>query len=121
MPWPYDSDRVADAEIEERVTEVIREKIFQRMNQEIPYTTTQSHIGWRRGPDGSYFLETMLQVENVRHRGMIIGKNGEVLSHIRKNAITDLEKMLKAKVHLDLRVVVRKKWEQGYMVDHDET
>lgn len=101
----------------QRIIEIIREKVFQRFNQEIPYTLSQRLHDWRLNADGSLFVEMMLMVDNLRHKMMIVGSKGEVLKGIQRRAERDASASLKKKIELKLSVVVRKNTEE--LIEHE--
>jgi GTP-binding protein Era len=92
----------------ERVAEIIREKVFQRLNQEIPYQISQSLFDWRKGADGKVYIEQLLQVDNQRHKMMLIGKSGQVLKGIQARAERDIQEILGSPVKLKISVAVRR-------------
>lgn len=107
-PWIFDENEVCDMSQSERVAEIIREKIFQRLNQEIPYLVSQKLFDWRKDTTGKLFIEQMLQVDNQRHKSMLIGKDGVVLKGIESRAQRVIEEILQCPVKLKLSVAVRK-------------
>jgi len=106
--WSYDPEMVTDQTDLERVTEIIREKIYLRLNQEIPYAVQQRNVGWTELRDGSLRIDQHLLVQG-RVQGMIlVGKEGTVLKRIRDSAENEIAKVLGRPVHLFLRVVQEK-------------
>ncbi len=101
--------------LENRVwlAEIIREKIFQQMGQEIPYqTTVEIKEIQERGQDknGALYLQADLITNQIRHRGMLVGRGGQKIKEIGQAARRELEIALNRKVFLELKVVVDPDW-----------
>ena len=108
-PWLHDADALTDRNDRFLVSEVIREKLFRLTGDELPYTSTvvidkyEEEGRLRR-------VAASIVVERDAHKGMIIGVGGERLKRIGSEARQDLEKLLDAKVFLELWVKVRSGW-----------
>ena len=108
-PWLHDADALTDRNDRFLVSEVIREKLFRLTGDELPYTSTvvidkyEEEGRLRR-------VAASIVVERDAHKGMIIGAGGERLKRIGSEARQDLEKLLDAKVFLELWVKVRSGW-----------
>lgn len=105
--WAFSRGETTDMSDKDRVHEVIREKIFCRLNQEIPYGITQETRGWMDLPNGGVRVTQQLYVQSANQQGILIGKQGAVLSIITREAIKDLEAVLLRPVELNLQVTVR--------------
>jgi len=87
----------------------VREKLFRLTGDELPYTSTvvidkyEEEGGLRR-------IGASIIVERDAHKGMVIGEGGERLKRIGSEARQELEKLLDAKVFLELWVKVRSGW-----------
>jgi GTP-binding protein Era len=109
QPWLHDADALTDRNDRFLVSEVIREKLFRLTGDELPYTSTvvidkyEEEGRLRR-------VAASIVVERDAHKGMIIGAGGERLKRIGSEARQDLEKLLDAKVFLELWVKVRSGW-----------
>jgi len=112
-PWMFEDGRITDMTDEDRVNEIIREKVFQRINQEIPYTVSQGISGWREDTDGTIFIENTLYVDNLRYKEIICGKSDATLRQIQYKAKKDIAEILGKPVELSLSVVVKKKWQMN--------
>ncbi|MEO7009450.1 MAG: GTPase Era, partial [Caldimonas sp.] len=103
QPWLHDADALTDRNDRFLVSEVIREKLFRLTGDELPYTSTvvidkyEEEGRLRR-------VAASIVVERDAHKGMIIGAGGERLKRIGSEARQDLEKLLDAKVFLELWV-----------------
>jgi GTP-binding protein Era len=107
-PWAYHSSLQTDVSELERVVEIIREEIFMNLHQEIPYRLVQQNCGWTQHDDGSLRIDQDLIVRSESQKGIVIGKEGSVLREISTRSRLKLEAMLGKRIHLMLRVRVRR-------------
>ena len=109
------------------VAEIIREKIFQLCRQEIPYSTTVSIVEFKEAQNEGErdYISAEIYVEKESQKGIIIGKDGQMLKKIGTLAREEIEWFLGRPVYLELYVKARKKWRDskvwlkrlGYTVD----
>ena len=85
-------------------TELIREQLFRRLNQDVPYRIDVSLQGWSPQLDGSLRLDALLTVPNSSVQRMVVGTNGSVLTWIGSRARVQLARVFGMRVHLFLRV-----------------
>jgi GTP-binding protein Era len=91
--------------------EVIREKIFLAMRQEIPFSTAVVVEEFVEEPDRNLAkLAVLIIVERESHKGMVIGARGQQLKEIGTSARLELEEMLERRIFLEMRVKVEKGW-----------
>ena len=91
--------------------EVIREKIFLAMRQEIPFSTAVVVESFVEEPERKLVkIAALIIVEREAHKGMVIGAGGQRLKEIGTSARLELEEMLGRKVFLETRVKVEKGW-----------
>ncbi|KDO19334.1 hypothetical protein SPRG_15395 [Saprolegnia parasitica CBS 223.65] len=103
-PWLYHSSIKSDRSDLDLVTEIIREKIYRRFNQELPYQIEQENRGWTPFSDKSIRIDQDLIVPSDRHKRILIGKQGDTLRSIGTSARLDIQKLLGCPVHLYLNV-----------------
>ncbi|MDO9234790.1 MAG: GTPase Era [Aquabacterium sp.] len=109
QPWFYEEDALTDRSDKFLASEIIREKLFRLMGDELPYTSTvvidkfEEEGNLRR-------IAASIVVERDAHKGMVIGANGERLKRIGSEARQELEKLMGATVFLELWVKVRSGW-----------
>jgi GTP-binding protein Era len=109
QPWLYEEDALTDRSDRFLASEIIREKLFRLTGDELPYTSTvvidkfEEEGNLRR-------IAASIVVEREAHKGMIIGSGGERLKRIGSEARQELEKLLGAKVFLEVWVKVRSGW-----------
>ena len=107
-PWQYPKGQVHTASKQDLALELLREKVYQRLNQELPYVLAQEISEWRERKDGSVHIKARLLVHTKHQAKMVVGHGGGVVKVMREQAVVDLEKLLQAKVWLKLEVVVSK-------------
>ena len=113
-PRFFDEDTVTDQPVRQIAAEMIREKALRSMGQEIPHGIAVVIEKMRERPDGSVTdIEAVIICERESHKGIIIGKNGAMLTKIGTEARQDIEKMLDGHVNLKLWVKVRKDWRES--------
>jgi len=109
QPWLHEEDALTDRSDRFLASEIVREKLFRLTGDELPYTSTviidkyEEEGGLRR-------IAATIVVERDAHKGMIIGDGGERLKRIGSEARQELEKLLGARVFLELWVKVRSGW-----------
>ena len=109
-PWLYPEDQIADFPLKIFAAEVTREKLLIRLHQEIPYQLTVEPDSWIVKSDSSIKIHQIIYVTNKRHKGMILGKNGEIIKAVSIAARKELQEILKFDLHLFLQVKVRNNW-----------
>ena len=92
------------------VAEIIREKIFQRYGEEIPYSTTVTIEEFKEREKSKDYIRATIYVERLSQKGILIGKKGTALKKVGELARTDIEQFLQRQVYLDLHVSVKEKW-----------
>ena len=92
------------------VAEIVREKLLRNLDKEIPHGTAVEITRFIERDDEVIEVDATIYCEKASHKGIIIGKNGEMLKKIGSNARYELERMLDARVNLKIWVKVRKDW-----------
>ncbi len=108
-PQYYPEDVKTTEPIEDRIREIIREKVILLTYQEIPYIIAVVLEEFEERND-LFYIRAVIFVEKESQKGIIIGKNGKKLKEIGTLAREELEALLGKKVYLDLWVKVRDKW-----------
>jgi GTPase len=110
-PEYFPGDMITDQPERFLAAEFIREKIFQLTKQEIPYKTAVVIEEFKDVQEKKLVrISAVIYVERNSHKGIIIGKKGEMLKEIGSLAREDIERVLGAKVFLELWVKVSEKW-----------
>ena len=109
-PWLYPEDQVSDAPIRSLAAEITREKMFERLHDELPYQSTVETEVWKEQGDGSARVEQTIYVTREGHKKIVIGEGGQTLKSIGKAARRDIGEAAECEVHLFLHVKVRENW-----------
>lgn len=108
-PLYYDEETVTDRTEKELAAEIIREKMLIMLDKEVPHGVA-IEIEKMKEKESITEISAVIYCEKASHKGIIIGKNGEMLKKIGKDARVDIEEMLDKKVFLELWVRVKKDW-----------
>lgn len=118
-PMYFDEDTVTDMPIRAIVAEIIREKALHALNDEVPHgiVVLIDIMKQRPGRNVFYDIEATIVCERDSHKGIIIGKGGEMLKKIGSNARYEIERLVEGKVNLKIWVKVKKDWRDSeYLV-----
>ncbi|MGH7885242.1 MAG: GTPase Era [Thermodesulfobacteriota bacterium] len=102
------------------VGELIREKVFILTHKEVPYKAAVKVEEFKENPEKNIIrISANIYVERKSHKGIIIGKNGEMLKQIGTDARVEIESILGTKIFLELWVKVKENWTQnkGFLKD----
>jgi GTP-binding protein Era len=113
QPAIYGSDELTDRNERFLVAELIREKVFRLVGDELPYGSTVmiDQFLEEPSPQGRFCrIAATILVDRAGHKSMVIGRGGEKLKQIGSDARIDIERLLGAKVHLELWVKVKSGW-----------
>jgi GTP-binding protein Era len=109
-PFLYPEDQVADLQLRFMAAEMTREKIYERLHEELPYASTVETEGWEERKDGSVKIDQVIYVERDTQKAIVLGKGGQTVKLIGQLARAEMEKYFERKVHLFLFVKVRENW-----------
>ena len=109
-PQLFPEDMVSDQPERQLVAEIIREKMLRLLDREVPHGVAVGIERWHEREDGLVEIIAVIYCEKASHKGIIIGKQGAMLREIGKQARGDIERMLDAKVYLELWVKVKEGW-----------
>ncbi len=109
-PWLYPEDQLSDMNDRLFAAEITREKLFERLYQELPYALTVETEDWQGFDDGSVRISQTVFVERDSQKGIVLGRQGTRIKSVREQAAAELETVLERKVHLFIFVKVRQKW-----------
>ncbi len=110
-PKYYGDDVVTDQPERQIVAELIREKALRLLSDEIPHGIAVAVEQMKRRPKGHIMdITATIVCERESHKGIIIGKGGDMLRRIGSEARTEIEDLLGVKVNLQLWVKVKKDW-----------
>lgn len=106
----YPEMQLTDMGHKEWLEELIREKCFSALQEELPYSIKVLVDDLEKRPDGSQFISASILTTEDRYKGMIIGKGGARLKEIGSAARKELEDATGSKVYLELHVKLDPKW-----------
>ncbi len=110
-PQFFPDDMITDQPERQIVAEMIREKALKLLQDELPHGIAIEIVSHKLRPDGKTIdITADIYCEKRSHKGMIIGKNGEMLQEIGRLARSDIERFLDTKVYLQLWVKVKEDW-----------
>jgi len=109
-PWLYPADQMSDAPLRQLAAEITREKLFERLHQELPYQATVETEVWKELRQGDIRIEQTIFVERESQRKIVLGKGGQAIKAIGEAARREIAEVVDAKVHLFLLVKVREGW-----------
>jgi GTP-binding protein Era len=106
----YPQDQITEHPERFFVAEIIREQIFRKFKEEIPYATTVVIDEFKEREKGKDFINARIVVERSSQKGILIGKGGSALKELGGLARKEIEDFLGRAVFLELWVTVREKW-----------
>ncbi len=112
-PMYYPEDMITDQQERQIVAEIIREKMLNLLDKEVPHGIAIEIVKMKnRAKDGEpiWDISANIYCEKASHKGIIIGAGGKTLKTIGTKARIDCEKMLDAKVFMELWVKVKADW-----------
>jgi GTP-binding protein Era len=124
----YDSDQVTDLYERDIAADLIREAALLLLRDEIPHSIAVRIDDYIEQGETNAHITATLMVERESHKGIVIGKGGEMIKKIGTTARQEIEKMSGRKVFLELRVKVNKNWRNdpdslrllGYVIEKEE-
>jgi len=109
-PWYYPEDQISDLPMRQLAAEITREKLYLRLHQELPYSSTIETEKWEEKKDGSVRIEQVIYVERDSQKKIVLGEGGQTIRSIGQAARKEIGEILEQKVHLFLFVKVRENW-----------
>ncbi|MFI3241840.1 MAG: GTPase Era [Alphaproteobacteria bacterium] len=121
-PWYYDEDQISDLPTRLLIAEIIREKAFLYLQQELPYSIIVEPESFERKEDNSIKANMTIYVQRDNQKSIVLGKGGSMIKKIGQSARKEIENLLEEKVHLFLFVKVKENWSdnlQSFSVFND--
>jgi GTPase len=109
-PWLFPEDQLSDMPERLLAAEITREKLFLRLQQELPYALTVETESWEEREDGSVRIAQVIYVQRDSQKPIVLGKGGSMIKAIGSAARRELTAILERTVHLSLYVKVREGW-----------
>lgn len=108
-PFLYPEDELSDIPMRLLAAEVTREKIFLKLEQELPYAVFVETESWEEG-EGSIVISQAITVQREGQKKIVLGEKGAMIKSIGIVARKELERMTEKRIHLKLFVKVRENW-----------
>ncbi len=109
-PWLYPEDQLSDAPLRFLAAEITREKLFERLHDELPYESSVETTSWTNQRDGSARIEQTIYVAREGQKKIVIGEGGRTIKSIGQAARREIAEAAEQTVHLFLFVKVRENW-----------
>lgn len=107
----FPDDQISTASMRFMAAEIVREKLFLHLRQEVPYGVAVEVEKWEEEPERNLtIINAVIYVARPMYKAMIIGKQGEGIKTIGTEARKEIEELLGTRVHLELWVKVRENW-----------
>jgi len=104
--WAYPEDQAADIPLRLLAAEITRERIYDRLHEELPYASAVVTDQWTQKKDGSVRIDQTIFVERESQKPIVLGKGGAMVKLLGEQARKHLEELLGHRVHLFLHVKV---------------
>lgn len=109
-PWMFPEDQITDMPMRLMAAEITREKIYDQIHQEIPYSVFVATESWENFDDGSVKISQVIFVQKESQKGIVLGKGGSKIKAVGQAARIELEDILDTRVHLKTFVRVQENW-----------
>jgi GTPase len=109
-PFLYPPDEQSDQSEEVRLAELVREQVLLRTREELPHAVEVQVDELEEREDGLLVVRALVWAETESQKGILVGAGGRMVKAIGTAARREIEQLLGRRVHLDLRVRVRKGW-----------
>ena len=107
----FPEDQISTAPMRFMTAEIIREKLFLHLRQEVPYSVAVDVENWEEDEErGQTVIHATIYVARPMHKAMVIGRAGQSIKVIGTEARKDIQELVGGKVHLELWVKVREHW-----------
>lgn len=110
-PAQFPEDQISTASLRFMAAEIVREKLFLHLRQEVPYGVAVDVEQWEEDEErGQTIIHAVIYVARPMHKAMVIGRAGAGIKQIGTEARKEIVELLEGKVHLELWVKVREHW-----------
>ncbi len=107
----FPEDQLTTAPVRFLAAEIVREKLFERLRQEVPYAVAVDVERWEEDEErGQVIIHAAIYVARPSHKAMVIGRGGDGIKAVGTAARKEIKELLERKVHLELWVKVREDW-----------
>lgn len=109
-PFYYDPEQLSTESQRFFVSELIREQVFYRLNEELPYSTEVLINEFKERENGKWYISVEIVVERDSQKKIVVGKGGSMIKEIGQKARKGIEKHLEKEVYLEIFVKVKNDW-----------
>ena len=109
-PQYFPLGETTDLSIEQRIAEIIREKLYLMLKQELPYESAVTVEEIKERENGMIYIRATIYVAKESQKAIVIGANGAMIKKIGTASRLELSELLKKPVFLDLHVKVEEDW-----------
>lgn len=109
-PAFYDPDQITDLYEREIAVDLIRESLLKNLDDEIPHSIAVRIEEYKDRTETNSYINATLLLDRESHKGIVIGKGGEMIKKISTDARREIERLTGRKIYLELRVKVMKNW-----------
>ena len=116
----FPEDQLSTAPMRFLAAEIVREKVFEHLRQEVPYSTAAAVEAWEEDEArGQTVIHAVIYVARPSHKAMVIGRAGATIKEIGTEARRDIQALIGGKVHLELWVKVKENWSEDLSLLQD--
>ena len=109
-PAYYDPDQITDLYERDIAADLIREALLRNLSDEIPHAIAVRIEEYKDRSETNSYINATLLLDRESHKGIVIGKGGEMIKKIGQDARREIERVTDRKIYLELRVKVMKNW-----------
>ncbi len=109
-PAFYDPDQITDLYERDIAADLIRESLLKNLDDEIPHAIAVRIEEFKDRTETNSYINATLLLDRESHKGIVIGKNGDMIKKIGQDARREIERLTGRKIYLELRVKVMKNW-----------
>jgi GTPase len=109
-PFLYPPEEKSDLALEVRLAELVREQVLRRTREEVPHSVEVEIDELEERDDGLLVIRARVWAETESQKGILVGRGGQMVRAVGTAARKEIEAMLGRRVHLELKVRVRKGW-----------
>lgn len=118
-PAMFPEDQISTASLRFMSAEIIREKLFLHLRQELPYGVAVEIESWKEETERNLtVIHAVIYVSKSSHKGMVIGEGGSLIKEIGMEARKEIEELVGTRVHLELWVKVQENWTENQAFLH---
>ncbi len=112
--WHYDPDTLTDMPMRVLAAEAVREHLYDRLHQELPYDALVETERFEERKDGSAAIHILVTVKRDGQKALVLGQGGRTVKAIGQAARQELSQAWGRKIHLFIQVRVRPDWDKHY-------